>query len=61
MQKQSCTGLFHQNAFLQASDQQANQQGRSKTGSLNKPDEVQGEGVDEIVAEGSDNLINIQA
>ena len=43
------------------SDQQANQQSQSKTGSLNQPDEVQGEVVDEMVSEGSDNLINIQA
>ena len=43
------------------SDQQANQQSQSKTGSLNQPDDVQGEIVDELVTEGSDNLINIQA
>jgi len=43
------------------SDQQANQQSQSKTGSLNQPDDVQGEVVDELVTEGSDNLINIQA
>ncbi|MFL2845686.1 MAG: flagellar hook-length control protein FliK [Candidatus Puniceispirillaceae bacterium] len=43
------------------SDQQANQQNQSKTGSLKQPDDVQGEVVDELVNEGSDNLINIQA
>jgi flagellar hook-length control protein FliK len=43
------------------SDQQAGQQTQSKTGSLNQPDDVQGEVVDELVTEGSDNLINIQA
>ena len=43
------------------SDQQANQQSQSKTGSLNQPGDVQGEVVDELVTEGSDNLINIQA
>ena len=43
------------------SDQQANQQSQSKTGSPNQPDDVQGEVVDELVTEGSDNLINIQA
>ena len=43
------------------SDRQANQQSQSKTGSLNQSDDVQGEVVDEMVTEGSDNLINIQA
>ena len=45
------------------SDQQANQQSQNKTGSLSKPDDVQGEGevVEKLVGEGSDNLINIQA
>ena len=43
------------------SDQQANQQSQSKTGSLNQPDDGKGEVVDELVTEGSDNLINIQA
>ena len=43
------------------SDQQANQQSQNKAGSLNQPDDVQGEVIDELVTEGSDNLINIQA
>ena len=43
------------------SDQQANQQSQRKTDSLNQSDDVQGEVVDELVTEGSDNLINIQA
>ena len=45
------------------SDQHANQQHQNKTGSLNQPDEFQGESevADELVNEESDNLINIQA
>ncbi len=43
------------------SDQQANQHNQNKTGALNQPDDHQGEVVDELVTEGSDNLINIQA
>ncbi len=45
------------------SDQQANQQSQNKTGSLSQPDNGQDEGEvgAELVAAGSDNLINIQA
>ena len=43
------------------SDQQANYQNQSKTGVVNQPDDAQGEVVEELVTEGSDNLINIQA
>ena len=43
------------------SDQQANEQSQRKTGLLDQPDDVQGEVVGELVTEGSDNLINIQA
>ena len=45
------------------SDQQANQQSQNKTNSLSQPDDVSGEGemVEKLVSEGSDNLINIQA
>ena len=43
------------------SDQQANQQSQSKTGLMKQSDDAQGEGVDELMNEGSDNLINIQA
>ena len=43
------------------SDQHANQQSQSKTGSLDQPDDLTGEVVEELANEGSDNLINIQA
>ena len=45
------------------SDQQANQQSQNKTDSLSQPDNGQDEGEvgAELVAAGSDNLINIQA
>ena len=43
------------------SDQQSNYQKQSKTGVVNQPDDAQGEVVEELVTEGSDNLINIQA
>ena len=43
------------------SDQQANYQNQSKTSVVNQPDDAQGEVVEELVKEGSDNLINIQA
>ena len=43
------------------SDQQANQQSQSKTGLPDQPDDVQEEVAKELVTEGSDNLINIQA
>jgi flagellar hook-length control protein FliK len=43
------------------SDQQANNQNQSETGVVNQPDDAQGEVVEELVTEGSDNLINIQA
>ena len=43
------------------SDQQSNYQNQSKTGVVNQPDDAQGEVVEELVTEGSDNLINIQA
>ena len=43
------------------SDQQANYQSQSKTSVVNQPDDAQGEVVEELVKEGSDNLINIQA
>ena len=43
------------------SDQQAKYQNQSKTGVVNHPDDAHGEVVEELVTEGSDNLINIQA
>ena len=43
------------------SDQQSNYQYQSKTGVVNQPDDAQGEVDEELVKEGSDNLINIQA
>ncbi len=45
------------------SDQQANQESKDKTRSLNPTDDAQSDGdvVEELVTEGSDNLINIQA